>query len=90
MRTVEIVRQKQRLDELFEKIRALDTDVELQSHWSRYLCVLVLGFIENSLRTILSKFAEQRADKRVANYVESQLREVKRKGWQDIGLDRKL
>ncbi len=70
---LEIKRQKQRLDELFDAAGRL-SDVELQSHWSRYLCILVCGFLENSVELCLSEYARQRSDPTVANFVSAKLR----------------
>ena len=73
MRNVEAVRYKQRLDHLFEQISALPDDIELQSHWSRYLCILVSGFLETSVRTIYSQYAREKAAPNIANYVTRRL-----------------
>ena len=75
MSLVEITRQRQRLDDLFEKAKSLP-DAEIQSHWSRYLCVLVSGFIENSVRLTYAEYARVRANPPVADFVESRLRQV--------------
>jgi hypothetical protein len=69
----EIQRQKQRLDELFDSARKL-SDVELQSHWSRYLCILVCGFLENSVELCLSEYGKKRSDPAVSNFVSAKLR----------------
>jgi hypothetical protein len=74
MSLVEITRQRQRLDDLFQKAKSL-ADLEVQSHWSRYLCVLVSGFLENSVRLTYSEYAHRRADPLVADFVESRLRQ---------------
>ncbi len=69
MRNPRILRKKQRLDYLFQQVSALPDNPELSSEWSRYLCVLVSGFIETSVRTIFSEYAECRSHPHVANYV---------------------
>ncbi len=74
MSLVEITRQRQRLDDLFQKAKNLP-DLEVQSHWSRYLCVLVSGFLENSVRITYTEYARRRADVSVADFVESRLRQ---------------
>jgi hypothetical protein len=74
MSLIEITRQRQRLADLFQKANKLP-DAELQSHWSRYLCVLVSGFLENSVRITYSEYARARADASVADFVESRLRQ---------------
>jgi hypothetical protein len=74
MSLVEITRQRQRLDDLFQKAKDLP-DAEIQSHWSRYLCILVSGFLENSVRITYAEYARLRADVSVADFVESRLRQ---------------
>jgi NAD-specific glutamate dehydrogenase len=69
----EIERQRRRLDDVFQKVRDLSWDAELQAHWARYLCILTSGFIETSVRTIYLQYAEQKSAPYVASYVESQL-----------------
>jgi hypothetical protein len=74
MSLIEITRQRQRLTDLFQKANRL-RDAELQSHWSRYLCVLVSGFLENSVRITYIEYARLRADASVADFVENRLRQ---------------
>ena len=62
------------MDAVFEKVRSLPEDAEIRSHWARYLCVLVSGFIEVSIRTLLSAYAEDKSGARVANFVEHELK----------------
>lgn len=72
MKNIEIVRYQQRLDALFEKVKDI-SDLELQSHWARYLCILVSGYLETSVRAIYGEYTSKRADENVANYVSSRL-----------------
>jgi hypothetical protein len=59
MRNRDLARQKQVLDELIAKTRnATGGDVEMQSHWAKYLCVLVAGFLENALANCTGSIAE--------------------------------
>lgn len=69
---LEIHRQQQRLDELFDKASSLP-DAELQSHWCRYLCVLVSGFLENAVEQCLAAYCQKRSDGNVSNYVQNKL-----------------
>ena len=71
MKNQEISSNKQRLDNLFKKITSTDTD--LQSHWARYLCILVSGFLETSVRIIYREYAKSKATPQVANFVEGKL-----------------
>ncbi len=76
MNSKSIVQRKQRLDSLFEKVRAIGDDSEVKSHWARYLCVLVSGFIEQSVRIILTEYASNKSHVRVSNFVDRQLRDL--------------
>src|ERR1700735_1877688 len=69
-----IHQQKQRLDDLFNAVRTLP-DVEMQSHWSRYLCVLVSGFLENSVELCLSEYSKRGTNVLVSNFVNAKLRD---------------
>ncbi len=67
-----IHRQQQHLDELFDRVKDMP-DVELQSHWCRYLCVLACGFLENSVEICLTEYSKRRSDEYVSNYVQAKL-----------------
>ena len=75
MNNPEAVRHRQRLDHLFKRIADFSQDLELQSHWARYLCVLASGFLEISVRSIYGQYARQKSVPYVANYVDSQLKQ---------------
>jgi hypothetical protein len=68
-----ILSYKRQLDDLFTKVSSLDSDFEMQSHWSRYLCVRVSGFLEIAISTIYKNYAREKAAPFVVNYVEKQL-----------------
>src|SRR5437868_11143105 len=68
-----IHRQKQQLDELFKAASNL-SDIEMQSHLSRYLCVLVSGFLENTVELCLSEYSRRGTNVAVANFVSVKLR----------------
>jgi len=70
---LEIHQQKQRLDELFKAAGSF-SDAEMQSHWSRYLCVLVSGFLENSVELCLSEYSRRVTNVVVSNFVSAKLR----------------
>lgn len=75
MKNKEVVRYKKQLDDLFDKIYNLpQDDSEIQSHWARYLCIRVSGFLEISIRSIYSQYTKDKAAPFVVNYVESQLK----------------
>lgn len=70
--TASAYRYKQKLDALFEKVDAID-DLELKSEWACYLCARTSGFVETSVESILSEYAEEKSTSEVANYVASTL-----------------
>lgn len=75
MKNKKVVSHKQRIDALFDKVKELGDDPELIAHWSRYLCVLVSGFIEASVRTLLADYLSSRSAPEVATFAGQRLRE---------------
>lgn len=73
MRSIEVVRYKHRLDHLFRKGAGFSDDAEMQSHWARYLCILVSGFLEVGIREAYGQYARNKSAQYVANYVEGRL-----------------
>ena len=69
----EILRYQRELDDLFDKVSSLNSDPEMQSHWAKYLCIRVSGFLEVAVSTIYKKYAKEKAHPFVVNYVERQL-----------------
>ena len=70
---LDTLRYKQRLDSLFKKYEDLPDDYELKAHWSRYLCVLVSGFIEIAVRETYSEYSKKQASTNVSNFVAGNL-----------------
>ena len=73
----ELVRQKQRLDTLFKNRALASYDIELLSHWAKYLCVLVAGFLENSLKELYGEFAKRSASPQVASFASATLQRIR-------------
>jgi len=74
MSKIEVFRQKQRLDSLFQMAKKIPGDVEVQSHWAKYLCVLASGYLEHSIRTLYSNYAKTTASPNVARFVDNSLK----------------
>jgi hypothetical protein len=55
---------------------ATDNQLELQSHWGKYLCVLVAGFLENAIGEVYSEFVKQRASVEVARHTSDKLLKI--------------
>lgn len=68
-------REKQKLDNLFKKISAI-SDTELKAQWAKYLCILTSGFIENSIRSIISEYSKNKAAPPLATFVTSKIQSV--------------
>jgi hypothetical protein len=75
MRQPELERQRALLRSLIRRVgHAADLhDIEMQAHWAKYLCILVAGFVENSLRLTFGRYVKQSSQPRVARYFESRL-----------------
>lgn len=76
MRCREVIRQKQRLDDLFKKSTFFSSDLELHSHWAQYLCVLVYGLLEVGIREVLCEYSRNRTQgtPNVGNFIERRMR----------------
>ncbi len=73
----ELTRQLQKLQMLIQRTnRASSQDFELHSHWGRYLCVLVAGFLENTIAEIYIDYAKSAASEPVASYAASRLTRI--------------
>src|SRR5687768_10256991 len=58
------------LDATFERIKKIDTaEFELRADFSRYLCVLVSGYLEQSLRNATAEYIRSRSQPTIANFV---------------------
>jgi len=65
--------EKQKMDQLFARLKDFIDDDELAAHWSRYLCVLLSGFIENSLKILITEYTNKKSHPNVSNYVSKQI-----------------
>ncbi len=71
-----LLSEKQRIDSLFDRISTLPVDEEFHAHWSRYLCVLISGFIENAMRILLTEYSKNKSHPNVSNYVSKQIKGI--------------
>jgi len=69
---------------VFGRVSALGSDPEIQAHFARYLCVLASGFLEVSVRSILTEYSKSRAVPEIANFVEESLDEFQNPKMQKI------
>ena len=74
MNVFSIRRHQQRIENVFARTDGLPYDEEqLRSDLARYLCVLVAGFIEQSLQTIYGEYAKGSASPKIVRFLERQL-----------------
>lgn len=66
----EVFKEKKRLDDIFKLIDKI-SDEETKAHFSRYLCVLVSGFIENSMKYLICEYARSSASPKIVNYIQA-------------------
>ena len=84
MNDIQVVQYQKRLEYLFRQIGLLTDNLELQSHWARYLCVLVSGFLEISIRSVYTAYAKGSLSPYVANFVESHLERLQNPNMEKI------
>jgi len=55
----EVNRLKQRLDNTFKRVKGIGQDTELQADFSKYLCVLVSGYLEKAVFALVVDHARK-------------------------------
>lgn len=67
----------QRLNYLFNQTTlASGSNIEIQAHWAKYLCVLSAGFIENAISEVYIEYVEGKANDEVVNFATSTLSKI--------------
>jgi hypothetical protein len=66
----------QKLDHIFDLSNRLTEDDELSAQYARYLCVLVSGYIEESIRLLLVDYAQRRSSPEILRYVRLKTKSV--------------
>ncbi len=69
-------KQRQVLDSLVAKAKSLP-DIELQSHWAKYLCVLISGFLENSVKELYGDYLIKTASPPSAKWGAYHLKQIR-------------
>lgn len=66
---------RKRLDSTFSRIAAIPIeDAELRSDGARYLCVLVSGFLETSVVSLIISYVSEVSHPRVSNFAERNIK----------------
>lgn len=78
MKSQELSRQLQRINDLVSKTdQACSTNLELQAHWAKYICILTAGFLENALKDIYIDYADRQVSQPIAKFVGSKLSSIR-------------
>lgn len=74
MTNMPIYQYKSKIDNLISESSKLPPEQEfLQAHLSRYICVLVSGYLEVSIRELFTAYAGRQASPKVREYVSTTL-----------------
>jgi hypothetical protein len=69
-----IDRHRKRIEQLLKNVPTDPSgNLEFQSHWARYTCVVMYGYIEDSVQAILRSYCCVRCSSNVQNFVSGQL-----------------
>lgn len=69
----EVSRLQKRLEATLDRAPTSSTDIEVQSDFAKYFCILVSGFLENAIVALILDFTERRSTPEVTLYIERQL-----------------
>ena len=78
MKSQEISRQLQRINGLIAKTdEACGSNLEMQSHWAKYICILAAGLLENAIKDVYSDYAKRQVSQPIAKFVNSNLSRIR-------------
>ncbi|MDJ0677822.1 MAG: HEPN domain-containing protein [Calothrix sp. MO_167.B42] len=67
-----------RLRNIIDKTRdACEDDLEIQSHWAKYICIISAGFLENSIKEIYTEYAANQVSQPIANFIAAKLAQIR-------------
>lgn len=65
----QLTQQVQYVGRLIQSARKTPpSDIELQAHWARYLCVLIAGMLENGLKLLYAEYTSRCANHAVSRF----------------------
>ena len=71
----EVARLEQRLDTVFTRVKMLGGDAELQSDFSRYLCILVSGYLETSAKELVLEYSRKCGNASLQRFVDQRTKQ---------------
>jgi hypothetical protein len=77
MRNAELSKQATTIRDLIKNTSAATGgDLELQSHWAKYLCVLSVGYVENATQVLYSNYVLKITPEPVAKFAISKIKRI--------------
>ncbi len=70
----EVTRLKQRLDATFQRVADIGSDLEVQSDFAKYLCVLVSVYLERAVAELVLEHARRSGSPSLQRFVERNTR----------------
>lgn len=64
-----VTQSVQRIDYLIKQYDALPDDLEIRSHWAKYVCVLISGLLETAVEELCSEYADSRGHENLARFI---------------------
>lgn len=65
--------QERRLDELIELMDSIE-DEDIKSHFSKYLCIKVSGYLENVVKTLISTYIDGTSPRPVQSFIKTKIK----------------
>ncbi len=77
MKSAELNRQIQYIKGLVKSTaESTNSNLELQGHWGKYLCILAAGFLENAISEIYSELTRNSSSPQVASFASKVLQKI--------------
>jgi hypothetical protein len=70
-----ILPHRQKIDNLFVRVSSISDPAD-QSEWAKYLCILVSGYIEESLRVLLEAYSLRNSSLNIQNFISSETKGI--------------
>lgn len=81
----EVSRLKQRLDATFKRFGSVSTDLEVQSDFARYLCILVSGYLEKAVAELAVEHSRQTGAPSLQRFVDQRTKNFTNAKSQKLG-----
>jgi hypothetical protein len=77
VKNAELIRQIQYIKRLLKSTtESTKSNLELQGHWGKYLCILAAGFLENAIGEIYSDLARKSSSPQIYSFTSKMLQKI--------------